>query len=64
MNIPAHTRPIPKRPEEQAPRRPSHPPERPHPNPGGDDEETARRPRRKSVEGVNDVDASGLKAEE
>lgn len=43
MNISAHTRPAPKRPEEPAPRQPSRPP---HSKPGGDGEEPARRPRR------------------
>ena len=52
MNISAHTRPAPKRPEEPAPRQPSQrPPERPKPNPGGNDEEPARRPRREHGDG-------------
>lgn len=66
MNISAHTHPAlqpPEQPPEQpGPRQPSHPLYRARPNPGGDGDERARRPRREGVKGVKDVDAAGLKA--
>lgn len=47
MNNAAHTTPEPKRPEQPDPRQsPQRFPERHDPNPGGDGEEHARRPRR------------------
>ncbi|HKZ09255.1 MAG TPA: hypothetical protein VJL61_00955 [Rhodanobacteraceae bacterium] len=62
MSISAYTRPAPKPPEHPGPCQRSYPADRARPNPGGDDEERARRPRRESVKGVKDVDAAGLKA--
>lgn len=59
MNIPAHTHLAPKSPEQSGPRQPSHPPDLARPDPGGDDEERARRPRRERVKGVEDVHAAG-----
>jgi len=62
MNTSARIQPTPKRPERPAPRQPSRPPDRPRPDPSGDDEEPARRPRRENVKGVKDVDALTPKA--